>query len=443
MRYRPSLASRVVLSLTILVVTVAGFVCLTAFYVHAEMEQQLINSWVRTESFKLKEEVFKESATLTLPFKRQLGPFMMAWGESPSSPAPDLPEGLRELDLGLHSMEVNQRFSHVMVAERHGNMFYVMYDSSEIDKLTSHFGLVLIAIALFVIAWGYILGLRLSRWAVRPLNDVADQLDRWAPGSPLTLTARYNEGGRLLHAFNRMQDRIDRTIADQKEFASNLHHEIRTPLAVIRGDAELLSMSHCVPPGEPDRPERIMDCVDEISETLESTYNLSRAEEGPKENVQLRACVDDVLGALQQESDERRLRIHNHVPPDLSATVNRYALMMVVRNITRNAILHGSPGNLHINGRPGVLTFSDDGPGISPTDQLHIFERYYSRRRKDERTAGHSAAPSAGDVGIGLAVAQRTCALQSWRLEVASPISPAGGTRFTLALSEPEYDLDE
>lgn len=442
MRYRPSLASRVVLSLTILVVTAVALACLSAFYVHKRMEEQLIDSWVRTETHRLKEDVFKENSTLTIPFKRQRGPFMVVWGESASSPAADLPDDLRKLGLGLHHVKVNQRFSHVMVAQRQGHTFYAVYDSSEIDKLTHRFGLILIAIALFVIAWGYILGLRLSRWAVRPLNDVTDQLNKWAPGSPLTLTTRYNEGGRLLHAFNRMQDRIDRTIADQKEFASNLHHEIRTPLAVIRGDAELLSMSHSAPTGEPNRPERIMDCVDEIAETLESAYHLSQAEEGPKETVELRSCVDDVLGTLAQESEDRRLRTHNDIAPDLIAVLNRYALMMVVRNIARNAILHCSPGNLHIDGRPGVLTFSDDGPGISPEDQLHIFERYYSRRRKDEKPAADSSLPSTRDVGIGLAVAQRTCALQSWRIEVESPISAAGGTRFTLTLSNNDEGED-
>ena len=65
--------------------------------------------------------------------------------------------------------------------------------------------------------------------AAGPLLDLTDRLSTWAPGSPDLAVTRDDEAGRLIEAFNRMQNQVDRSIAREREFAGNLSHEVRTP----------------------------------------------------------------------------------------------------------------------------------------------------------------------------------------------------------------------
>src|SRR3546814_14841847 len=85
----------------------------------------------------------------------------------------------------------------------------------------------------------YLLARVLARWSVQPIQAVTAHLTRWAPGRPRMLGLASNEGAQLTEAFNRMQDRIDQALADQKEFSSNFNHEIRKPLSLIRTDTDL------------------------------------------------------------------------------------------------------------------------------------------------------------------------------------------------------------
>jgi signal transduction histidine kinase len=110
---------------------------------------------------------------------------------------------------------------------------------------------------------------------------------------------------------------------------------------------------------------------------------------------------------------------------------SRQALMTVMRNIIRNAVLHAAPATVVVESMPQGLRFTDSGPGISPADLPHVFDRYFTRRRADLRQPGEQAAP-VSQSGLGLAIAKRVCVIQSWQLQVDSPVRDGHGTRFTL-----------
>src|SRR5690606_29924338 len=124
----------------------------------------------------------------------------------------------------------------------------------------------------------------------------------------------------------------------QKEFSSNFNHEVRTPLSLIRTDAELGKREAASVDKAVVRFERIMRSADEMAASLEATYYLARAEHGQTEATLLHDCVNDVFTSSASEAAAQGLALHNEVDKDQLRQVNRYMLLTVIRNIVRNAI---------------------------------------------------------------------------------------------------------
>ncbi|NYT58298.1 HAMP domain-containing histidine kinase [Alcaligenaceae bacterium] len=307
---------------------------------------------------------------------------------------------------------------------------YVAYD---IQALSGKFGWVLLGIALFFMVLSYLLARVLARWAVQPIQALTAHLARWAPGRPRMFGLASNEGAQLTEAFNRMQDRIDQALADQKEFSSNFNHEVRTPLALIRTDAELGKLEAACAEKVALRFERIMRSADEMTQSLEATYYLAQAEHGQVELASLYDCVNDVFARAESEAISRGLVLRNQVEKAHTELVNRHMLLTVIRNIVRNAIAHAAPGTLEIGSAGHGLIFSDDGPGVSPEDAPHLFDRYYSTRRVDAQSSADPALSPPGETGLGLAIAKRVCVVQGWGLEISDTAVPGKG--LTLVLS--------
>jgi len=267
---------------------------------------------------------------------------------------------------------------------------------------------------------------------------VTDRIESWAPGNPGMKVERSDEAGRLIEAFNRMQDRVDQSIAREREFSANLSHEIRTPLTGIRTDAELIALEAGTPPSAAPRLTRIVDAVDEIAATLETARALSSAQAGPRSEVSLKACLDDAWGGLAERAHRAGLVLDNGIPATAVAELDRYGLLIVLRNLVRNAIDHAAPATLSASWTGMELALADDGPGIPARDLPFVFERYYSGRLRDSPAPGSAvAAAASGQRGLGLAIAKRMCDIQGWRLTVSSRTEePRQGTRFLLRFGD-------
>lgn len=434
MKFKATIAQRVAWALTAFVTVVTVLAAGMAFYTHKKMEDRLIDGLVASESRYLDAGLSRGKARWDEPLEREISPVMSAWGEHPSNPAASMPALLRGLDNGIHHIRAESILWHVMVADSLDGKLYVLYDAADHEALARNFGLALFAIALFFIAVSHFMGRRVARWVVSPLQALTDRLEQWAPGSPSFLVARSDEAGRLMEAFNRVQDELDDSIAREREFAANLHHEIRTPLARIRSDSELMLRLPAMGEGESRRLRRIMRSVDDVAESLESTYDIAHAEIGAVQALSLSDCVDDVFARLELEAGNARLELVNSVPADHVAILDRYALLTVMRNLVRNAISHAAPAILDVRSIGGGLAFVDSGPGIAADELPNIFDRYYSSRLVDQsrRRGMPGGAGKEGRVGLGLAIARRVCATHGWHLAVESPVQGGRGTAFHL-----------
>ncbi|KAG1444999.1 hypothetical protein G6F57_017682 [Rhizopus arrhizus] len=241
---------------------------------------------------------------------------------------------------------------------------------------------------------------------------------------------RDDEAGRLIEAFNRVQNQVDRSIAREREFAGNLSHEVRTPLAAIRSDSELMLLTQALPPDQRQRLTRVVDNVDDVIVCLESARAMARDQLLPPAPVDVAECMEDAWRGYEAQAGHAELRLDNQIPPGHILTLDRYALLTVLRNLVRNAVEHAAPATLTTRfSAPGVLELSDDGKGIAADDLPFLFRRYYSGRMRDSNAGDRDETAR----GLGLAIAKRVCDMQGWSLTVESSREPGlRGTRFSL-----------
>ncbi|ARP85208.1 sensor histidine kinase [Bordetella genomosp. 9] len=433
-----TLTQRVVWALTGTVSIFVSLLVVLAYLTFDQMEDDLVNDILTTETNRLIRRV--ESGEEALPSRgtHELGGAMRAWMEAPGAPNPDMPSEIRDLNDGLHLVEPGTDTWHILVADLPaGKRLYVMYDATDNEDRVFDFGLIVLGLGVICIVVAYGVARKVAYLAVGPMLALTDRLTTWAPGSPDLAVERDDEAGRLIEAFNRVQNQVDRSLAREREFAANLSHEVRTPLAAIRSDGELMLMSDGLSPDQQTRLTRIVKNVDSVAGALESARAMARDERRKPEPVDLAECLDGAWQGLEAYAEQADLRLVHQVPRGMVRDLDRYAVQTVLRNLIRNAIEHAAPAVLSVRAVEDGLELRDNGKGIRPEDLPFVFERYYSVRRRDVRQDADAAqAAQALERGLGLAIAKRVCDMQGWSLDVASQVDgPEHGTTFTLRFS--------
>ncbi|NVB41345.1 two-component sensor histidine kinase [Pseudenhygromyxa sp. WMMC2535] len=262
-----------------------------------------------------------------------------------------------------------------------------------------------------------------GRLATRSLASLAEAARRLTHGSG-------SEGAKLLRSAGSHVDEVRElatataAMAEQlqsrvdyiNEFAGNVAHEFRTPIATLRGTAELLRDDEQMPA---DRRQRFLDNALEELERLERLVDgllaLARAEQ-PHAGAQ----VD--LAALLAELPQRWPDLELDQPQLASAVEGSHSqLASVLDNLIDNAFAHGGPEvHVRVRGLSDPATrrtgfeVEDDGPGISPGNRDRIFDRFFTTKREE------------GGTGLGLALVRRVVSTHGGEIEVESA---AGCTR--------------
>ncbi len=442
MNYGSTLTQRVTWALTGLVTIFVTALVVLAYLTFDQMEDDLVNDILTTEAER--QIAHLRTGTVTMPEHGplDLGSNMRAWLQRPGTVNPDIPEPIHNLGPGLHLIEPGMETWHVVIALSDEGKFFVLYDATDNEDRVFDFGLIVLGLGVISIVASYAVARKVAQLAVGPMLNLTDQLAKWAPGSPDLAVERNDEAGRLVEAFNRVQNQVDRSLAREREFAANLSHEVRTPLAAIRSDSELMLLGQ-VNDDQRTRLTRVVKNVDSVTAALESARAMARDELRAPEPVDLRECMQAAWQGLEAHAEQAGLLLDNRVDPGNVRTLDRYALLTVLRNLIRNAIEHAAPARLSVSAVEDGLELRDDGKGIAPADLPFVFDRYYSARMRDMRNGGAESpeAAAALERGLGLAIAQRVCDMQSWSLTVASATEgPDRGTCFTLRFPSTQLD---
>ena len=280
-------------------------------------------------------------------------------------------------------------------------------------------------------------GYWLSRRALSPV-DALVQTARTVSGTNLNSRLQKLETGdelqRLSDTLNEMLDRIESAFLRITQFTADASHELRTPISLIRTEAELaLRRSR----GEAEYKESLRHILLEAERTtalIEQLLAMARADSGREtlhvEPVDLRQTLGSVVAGWQPVATIRNLQFSAHLDgPEVFVTGDETLLRRLLDILLDNALKYTPPPGsvqlrLETQGDSALISVQDSGVGIAEKDQSKIFERFYRVDQARNRAQGGA--------GLGLAIAQWIVMQHRGSIEVES--RPGQGSNFRVEL---------
>jgi two-component system OmpR family sensor kinase len=287
-------------------------------------------------------------------------------------------------------------------------------------------------------------GYVLARKSLQPVAEMAYAVERISSANldeRLPVSHRSDEFGRLGDTFNSLLDRLERSFADQQRFMADASHELRTPLSVAITAVQVALQN-------PERNEaEFRDALSVVEEQLrrlkrivEDMFILAQADAGAYQPylapVYLSDITDEALRAARILAARKNIEVSEEKDgPDLEFHGDEGLLRQLMLILLDNAVKYTPEGGhvgLRVRQRTGAyeIEVSDDGPGISDSEQKLIFDRFYrTDKARSRRNPG-----AGGGAGLGLAIARWIAELHSGSISVSS--SPSG-TTFCVWLPRP------
>ena len=287
-----------------------------------------------------------------------------------------------------------------------------------------------------VLAFAGIGGYWLAGRTLRPLGSMADQAHRIS-GNNLDTRIVVNDAAAevavLAASFNELLSRLDQSFDSMRRFVADASHELRTPISVIRGEADIALSQERSGAEYRDSLAMIQDEARRLSRLVDDLLNLARADAGhvrlQTQDFYLNELVADCCRSVQGLASARRLTLECQGGSDLQFTGDEQLLRRLVINLLDNAIRYTPAGgtvtaSLEADSDLVALQVKDTGIGIAPVDTPRVFERFY-------RT---SEARSRQDGGFGLGLAIVKWIAESHRGVVECSSRPGFGSCFTVTL---------
>ena len=221
----------------------------------------------------------------------------------------------------------------------------------------------------------------------------------------------------------------------KQQLTANIAHELKTPIASIKGYLETVKNN---PEIEPGKIRYFADKAHSQAERLSQLVNdialLNKIEESSelylREKVNVRNLLWEVEESLSDALRTRSVSLDVNVSETITVTVNYSLLFSVFRNLLENSIKYGGTGitvsiiNYHEDSRFHYFSFSDNGPGVEEEHLPRLFERFY---RVD-----NGRSRKMGGTGLGLAIVKN--AILSFKGEISVRKKQGGGLEFIFSL---------
>lgn len=305
-----------------------------------------------------------------------------------------------------------------------------------LDDIRNSF-LWIIPIALLFAALG---GYLLARKSLAPVASMACKARTIGAANlhdRLGVSNQRDELGQLAISFNDLLDRLEDSFERQRRFIADASHELRTPVAILRGESEVtLSRPDRSPAEYREALSILRDESQRLAHIIEDLFTLTRADAGQypiaPRDFYLDELAGDVLHHARSLALAKAITLTPSIEPELLFHGDEALLRRLLLNLLDNAIKYTPKGGtvtLECRKQTAqyVVSVSDTGPGISPDLQSRIFERFFRADKARSRSETDS-----GGAGLGLSIARWIAEAHHGQLELAR--SDASGTTFTVML---------
>jgi signal transduction histidine kinase len=315
-----------------------------------------------------------------------------------------------------------------------GAVLQVGKTTEDREQVIERFRTAVASVVIPVLALGLSGGFVLAFWALRPIRQIIHTvraIETGAMNARVPTRQTGDELDELSLLFNGMLDRIAMLIAAMRGALDNVAHDLRTPVARIRGAAELALQSD---QGPDVSRQALAECVEESDHllTMLNTFmDIAEAETGTLrlrlERLNISALIQDTIDMYSHVAEDKRISISVDTPPEVWLTADRSRMRQVVANLLDNAVKYTPPGGrveLKVlrQDEAVVISVKDTGAGMRPDELPRIWDRLY---RGDE-------SRSERGLGLGLSLVRAVVQAHRGRIDVTSAIGV--GSIFTVAL---------
>ncbi len=299
---------------------------------------------------------------------------------------------------------------------------------TEVNHELSRIVLILVIVGLAGIAIAALLGALVARTALAPIVNFTRRTE--ALTGEMDLSERLEVSGRdelsrLAASFNATLDALERSLSAQRQLIADAGHELRTPIASLRANIQILEDSKRLPAEDQESLRRdIVEELDELTSLVGDVVELARGARGEQAQEDVR--LDEIVaGAVERTRRRAELRFEVELEPTLiSGEADR--INRAVSNLLDNARKWSPPGGLiEVVLRDGALSVRDHGPGFEEAELPLVFERFY--RSEHARKLSGS--------GLGLAIVRQAAEAHGGYAKAEN--APGGGALLRVSFGPP------
>ena len=280
-----------------------------------------------------------------------------------------------------------------------------------------------------------------ARWiaarSIHPVKEIittAQKINSNDLSSRIVLPQNRDELFEMSETINALLDRIENALLREKQFTSDASHEFRTPLAVIKGNLEVLIRK---PRSQSEYEEKIKFCVQEVDRLnimIDELLMIARFNNQPQslkaQPVFINTLILDSLVRFKNKIEAKNITIQQEIQQEFPLTIDAHLLSIAINNILSNALKYSHQnGIVHISlsqkNKETILKITDQGIGIEQSDLDKIFNPYFRSHPSEHQ--------SVKGYGLGLSIVKKIAETLQIKISVQSKINQ--GTCFELRCS--------
>jgi len=255
----------------------------------------------------------------------------------------------------------------------------------ELNRLAEDLIIIILISVLFSLGGGY----WLSKRALSPISSLigtarsikSTEMDKRLPVNKSV----DDELTKLARTFNDMLNRLERGFLREQRFTSDAAHELKTPLAALRSEAEIMLRRPRSNEEYKEAMQRILKEMERMSTMVQLLLQLSRVEgarEYELQNIRLSDFVDTILQRKYYELKKKNIQLHYDIHPDLETLINGSHLEQIIQNLLNNAIKYTPEGGsirlcAEQSGSNIIIKVQDTGAGFDESTHNRMFDRFY------------------------------------------------------------------
>lgn len=295
--------------------------------------------------------------------------------------------------------------------------------------------LIVLIIIIMIIATGFILIMRSMMQPILQLDKAVEQVIAGDFNINIDIYNKHDDIAELLNNFNRMVEQLKNNEYLHKDFSSNISHEFKTPLAIIKGYADLLQEGGLTEEERRNYAEYIARESKRLSMLTANLLSLSSLDYEKIHGRKTKFSLDEQIRQTVLNMEAKWIEKHIDIELDLEEIYfkgEEELINQVWFNLLDNAIKFTEPGGkIYVSAfnDDGKITvrFSDTGTGMDSETLKHIYEQFYR---------GDTAKRYEG-TGLGLSLVQRIINIHDGKITAES--KPGEGTTFTIVFNDSNF----